>query len=278
MKHLTLSLLFVSLLLCVSDSLYPQTYNWLDEYNKSDAIANHIPTPDGYERIKTATGTFEDWLRYLPLKKGKPPVRLYDGSKKSNQSAHYAVLDIDVGNKDLQQCADAVIRLRAEYLYSKGDYTKIHFNFTNGDKSEFAKWADGYRPVVNGNKVKWIKSGIPDFSYQNFRKYLDSVFMYAGSYSLSKELKRVQSLGDMNIGDVFIEGGFPGHAVIVVDMAVNQTGKTVFLLAQSYMPAQEIHILNNPKDSELNPWYDLNFGEILYTPEWSFGKDTLRRF
>ena len=44
-------------------------------------------------------------------------------------------------------------------------------------------------------------------------------------------------------GDVFIKGGSPGHAVIVVDVAIYpQTGKTVFLLAQSYMLAQQIHI------------------------------------
>ena len=48
-------------------------------------------------------------------------------------------------------------------------------------------------------------------------------------------------------GDVFIKGGSPGHAVIVVDVAIyTQTGKKVFLLAQSYMPAQQIHILVNP--------------------------------
>jgi len=79
--------------------------------------------------------------------------------------------------------------------------------------------------------------------------------MYAGSFSLSKELHRVQDVNEMKISDVFIDGGFPGHAVIVVDMAVNRrTEKKVFLLAQSYMPAQDIHVLKNLTNSTLVPW------------------------
>ena len=132
--------------------------------------------------------------------------------EKPNQDAHFAVVDIDVGDKNLQQCADAVIRLRAEYLYSLGSYERIHFNFTSGDRADFTKWADGYRPIVKGNDVRWSKSGAADTSYASFRNYLDRVFMYAGSYSLSEELHRVQDVNQMRIGDVFIEGGFPGHA------------------------------------------------------------------
>ena len=64
------------------------------------------------------------------------------------------------------------------------------------------------------------------------------VFSYAGTASLSRELAPV-NYQDMKIGDVFIQGGHPGHAVIVVDIAVHpKTKKKVFLLAQSYMPAQ----------------------------------------
>ena len=96
---------------------------------------------------------------------------------------------------------------------------------------------------------------------------------------MSKELHSVQDVNKMQVGDVFIKGGFPGHAVIVVDMAINEeTGKKLFLLAQSYMPAQDIHILKNPANSRLSPWYELDFGEVLYTPEWTFDRDDLRRF
>ena len=158
------------------------------------------------------------------------------------------VVDLDVGTRDLQQCADAVIRLRAEYLYQEQRYEEIHFNFTNGFNAEYAKWREGYRIKVEGNSVSWIKSSNPSQSYEDFRKYLDLVFAYAGTLSLAQELTLVQ-VAEMEIGDVFIQGGSPGHCVIVVDMAEhNETGEKLF------MPAQEIHILKNGRDSSISPW------------------------
>jgi hypothetical protein len=235
--------------------------------------------PAGFERVPTPTGSFANWLRHLPLKPGKPPIYLYDGHKKSNQSAHHAVIDMDVGHQDLQQCADAIIRLRAEHLYSKGHYSAIHFNFTSGDEASYKKWLNGYRPLVKGNQVKWRKKRGYDKSHQTFRKYTNTVFMYAGSYSLSQELKSIKNINQMEIGDIFIQGGFPGHAVIVVDMAIHQmTDKKLFLLAQSYMPAQDVHILVNPNNETLSPWYELDFGKRLITPEWVFNHQQLKRF
>jgi Domain of unknown function (4846) len=102
--------------------------------------------------------------------------------------------------------------------------------------------------------------------------------MYAGTLSLSKELKSKQ-VKDLSIGDVFIQGGSPGHAVIVVDVAIKgSNGEKVFLLAQSYMPAQEIHVLVNPNDGGFSPWYSADFGEELVTPEWTFKRDMLKQF
>jgi len=267
------------ILFCSSPSPCPRSYPWLKRYDSLQTIAKRIPLPKGYIRVPLKCGSFGDWLRHLPLKKGRPPVYLYDGEKKINQDAHFAVIDMDVGEEDLQQCADAVIRLRAEYFYSKGEYDSIHFNLTSGDNVPFRKWIEGYRPRIRGSRVRWVKSAKPDSSYTTFRKYLNLVFKYAGTFSLSKELHRVKDINEMRIGDVFIQGGFPGHSIIVVDMAVNKkTGKKLFLLAQSYMPAQDVHILRNPENPELNPWYEIDFGDILYTPEWVFEKDDLKRF
>ena len=61
--------------------------------------------------------------------------------------------------------------------------------------------------------------------------------MYAGSYSLGRDLAPVTELTEMQIGDMFIDGGFPGHVVIVVDMAVDTAGgDRVYLLAQGFHP------------------------------------------
>lgn len=254
-------------------------YRWLREVNSADCLAARIPPPAGYLRKTATPGTFAHWLQHLPLKPGDPPVHLYDGREKANQTAHRAVFDIDIGFKNLQQCADAIIRLRAEYLWAAGRYADIHFNFTSGDTAWYHEWLAGMRPQVNGNSVVWHKVTAVDSSYENFRSYLETVFTYAGSYSLNRELLPLEHLGELDIGDIFIEGGFPGHAVIVVDVAVNlATGKKVFLLAQSYSPAQDIHLLKNPADPELSPWYDPDCGAWLRTPEWRFSRKDLKRF
>jgi hypothetical protein len=89
----------------------------------------------------------------------------------------------------------------------------------------------------------------------------------------------VTNIHDIKAGDVFIRGGTPGHAVIVLDVAINrESGKKIFLLAQSYMPAQEIHILNNPNREDLSPWYEEDFGDELITPQYTFTNNELMRF
>ena len=68
-------------------------------------------------------------------------------------------------------------------------------------------------------------------------------------------------------------------SVFDVDMAENKsTGQKVFMLAQSYMPAQQTQLFINPNDDSLSPWYSLDFGDTLRTPEWTFSKDQLKRF
>lgn len=254
-------------------------YAWLKTATSNDALSARFSPPLGYERIPAIAGSFQDWLRHLPLKPGKPDVYLYNGQPKRTQNVHAAVVDIDVGQRDLQQCADAVMRLRAEYLYSAGQYDAIRFNFTSGDSFAFERWSQGYKPRNSGNRITWQKGKAPGLSHASFRNYLDTVFMYAGSASLAKELLPVKDVADVQIGDVFIQGGFPGHAVLVVDTAQNPiSGKKVFLLAQSYMPAQDIHILRNPESWWDSPWYTNDFGEKLHTPEWTFTKNDLKRF
>jgi len=241
-------------------------------------ISSRFNTPDGFIRLPENGTSFPTFLSTFPLKKAGTKVLLYNGNEKNRQDVHEAILDIDVGNKDLQQCADAVMRLRAEYLYKTKQYDKLHFNFTNGFKAEFSKWAQGYRINIKGNKTTWYLATKPSDSKEAFKAYLEIVFSYAGTLSLSKELKK-KSIKDIHGGDVFLFGGSPGHAVIVMDVAMNVAGtERVFCIAQSYMPAQNIHVLKNPNSAKLSPWYSLKENEKLETPEWDFEPNSLYSF
>jgi hypothetical protein len=241
-------------------------------------VKTRFALPEGYVRITPEKNSFAEYLQNLPLKPEGTKALNYDGSEKRPNDVYVAVVDIDVGEKDLQQCADAVVRLRAEYLFAQQKFDDIKFNFTNGFTAQYSKWREGYRISINGNKVSWVKKAVESTSYAEFRKYLDVVFTYAGTLSLEKELTPID-ISEIEIGSVFIKGGSPGHAVIVVDLAVNKsTGDKIFLLAQSYMPAQDIQILKNPNNDTQSPWYSTKFGETLITPEWTFKKTQLRKF
>jgi hypothetical protein len=212
------------------------------------AVIGDIPPPAGYLRTPAEKKSFPNWLRGIELKKEKT-VYLYNGLPKTNQSAQFAVLNISVGHKDLQQCADAVMRLRAEYLYAQKKYATIDFR--------------------DNNNTSYVLGKITDRNH--FDNYLDKVFSQCGTLSLEKQLEPVRDIDQLKPGDVLIQGGSPGHAMIVADMAADKSGKKIYLLAQSYMPAQDIHIVINPSNNGLSPWYELN-AKAVYTPEWSFPK------
>jgi hypothetical protein len=254
----------------------PETSRSLE--NPPDSLLfQRFAAPSGYRRLTADPASFAHYLRNLPLKPHGSLVRYFDGDLKQNHGVYEAVVDLPIGRKNLHQCADAVIRLRAEYLWKRRDFDQITFHFTNGFPAEYHRWRKGERIKVKQNQACWVASAAPSDSYQTFWDYLEMVFSYAGTLSLDKELHS-KPLTELEIGDVFIRGGSPGHAVIVVDVAVSEAGKKVFLLAQSYMPAQELQILKNPNDPKLSPWYSADFGETLHTPEWSFQKAALKGF
>jgi Domain of unknown function (4846) len=223
----------------------------------TNTLASRIAPPQGFTRVAAPAGSWAEWLRGVPLKPEGSPVLTYTGAQKWRQDVHVAVLDIDVGRRDLQQCADAVMRLRAEWLYASNRKTEIAFNDTDGKRRVFSKQSKQ--------------------DYASFRKYMDLVFAYAGTYSLDRELKPVK-LADIQIGDVFIKGGFPGHAILVADLATNAAGEKRFLFMQSYMPAQDIHVLKNPNATDGSPWYGTDIGLQLETPEWNFAGNQLKRW
>lgn len=249
-----------------------------DINKEGNIIETRFDVPNGFVRVPVNNGSFEQYLRELPLKEDGAEVVYYDGNTKENYNIYSAVVDLPIGTRDLHQCADAVMRVRAEYLWNNEKYDQIHFNFTNGMRVDYTNWMNGERIRIKGNNTNWYQATNPSNSYRTFWKYMEIIFSYAGTYSLERELYS-KDIENINIGDVFIQGGFPGHAIIVVDVIKNNTsGEKRFLLAQSYMPAQELQVLVNPSSEENSSWYSANFSDKLDTPEWTFYKSDLKSF
>lgn len=240
---------------------------------KGQTIKERFLVPLGFERMESEPASFGEYLQNLPLKPDGTKVSYFDGRQKLTD-VYMGVVDFTLGDKDLQQCADAIMRLRAEYLYENERFDEIAFHFVSGFHAEFSKWAAGNGIAVDGNNVTWITNSANNNTYESFQKYLDVVYTYASTLSLEKELVE-KPISDLSIGDVFIQGGSPGHCVIVVDAAINnQSGEKIFILAQSYMPAQDIQILKS--DAEDSPWNSANLEEKLYTREWTFEVSDLK--
>ena len=235
--------------------------SWIIPTGKT--VETRFNTPEGFTRTAMDGNSFGLYLRNLPLKADGAEVLEFDGTVKSNYQTYLAVVDLPIGKKDLHQCADAIMRLRAEYLFSQARFKEISFRQASGKTISYTTWLTGR----TADKT-------------NLWTYLETVFNTANTTSLNQQLtsKPVESLA---IGDVFITGpppGLPyGHAIIVVDKCIDKAGKIKFMLAQSFMPAQEIQILDNPATPGC-PWYDLDFGQNLDTPEWDFTPSQLKSF
>ena len=237
-----------------------------------------ISLPQGFNYVEDGDSVYSNWLLDLKLKKSKT-VYLYNGKLKANQDVQYGVLNIDIGKKDLIQCADAAMKLRADYLFEKHLYDQIKFLTTSGNEISFENWLKGMRWKVEGAKLVPYNIHKDESNIQKeYNSFMEFVFYYCGTYSLSKQLKAVNDTRSLQPGDIFVYGGFPGHAVTVMAVAKNQAGKKIFLLSQGYMPAQDIHILKNYANTDLSPWYGVPDIFPLYTPQWQFDIGSLKRW
>lgn len=221
-----------------------------------------IPVPYGYERINGSDSDYSAFLRSLPLKEKGTKVMLFTGDTANYQFLSYAVVDLPILS-NAEQCADACMRLRAEYLFRHSRYGEIRFN------------------DVNGKNMKYTGGS----SRKEFEKYLRKVYDMANTFSLSREMKQ-RSLAEIQPGDVFVyaaadrPGNQYGHAVMVVDVAINRrTGKKKLLLAEGNTPARSIHVMRNLGYNLRSPWFTLDEGsEKIRLSVFRFKSDELRCF
>lgn len=240
-------------------------------------IITRVNVPNSYKRVEYPEGSFEDYLRNYKLKPFGSKIINYDDSEYFWQRGHIGILEIPVPNNGLQQCADALIRVRSEYLWETNRKNEIGFNFTSGHYCSWTKYSEGYRPKINGNKVSFHKTASANSSKDNFYKYLNLIYMYSGTLSLYNELKSIKAQ-DLKIGDMLIKGGSPGHIVMIGDEVVNAKGEKLFLLFQGNTPAQSVHLVKNLEDSNISPWYQLEDDAVIPVSNYIFGNSKFVRF
>lgn len=227
---------------------------------ETDIVKKHLVIKEKPEIISLKQTDEKSWpyfLQNLPIIDG--PILDFNGNEVANQQKHTAIINYDVGTRDLQQCADAIMRLRAEYLFQQKRYHEIGFHFVNGIFYKWDEYCEGKKVVSNGNGIKFINGSPSPYTHESLRKYLDVVYNYASTISLAKELKKTN---DFAAGTIIIFPGSPGHCFIIIDEAVGHDGGKVFKLAEGYTPAQSIYVLSNLSEPEITPWYHLEKGPI----------------
>lgn len=243
----------------------------------SDSLAARFAPPAGFVRVPVEPRSFGGWLRGLPLAAPGTPVVAFDGRTilTGDDPRLAAVATLDVGTADLQQCADAVMRLHAEWSWSTGS-PNVTYRAASGLALPFSRWASGERLVQNGRSISWAPAARPASDHATFRKYLDAVFSWANTVSLARQASP-PPLAELRAGDFFVLPGNPGHTVLVLDVARADDGRRAVLLGQSYMPAQSYHVL---RASAQTPWYAIESGSVgIQTPFWPapFPWSSLRR-
>lgn len=269
----------------------PTPYKYINEAGTT--ILSRFNPPDGFTRISVPEGSFGEYLRNLPLKPYTICAYLYNGV--INESAPWhAVIDQEIAKKDIQQCADTVMRFWAEYLFHNERYSEISFDFftTPVFKCDFVSWAEGKRVKISGNKCTWKdapEGTEPDYSYENLTKYLEYVYVYANTNSYKLQTKPI-SVEELTVGDMIIATTLDlnranpdldaslGHAMIIADIAENAEGERVYLIVEGNTPATQPYVISANEDGYGGIWVKFDENGIYHSfRNVTFPADAYRR-
>lgn len=228
-------------------------------------VRETYPPPLGAQRIEG--DAFGRWLGTLPLAPVDEPVRTWSGQVVPQDAR---VIDLPLVPGDLQQCADTILRLRAEWLREQG--LTVSFFATSGDAIPWARWMQGERPRAEGRGLVWSTGGSRGDSPASWERYLAAVFTWAGTRSLAAY--ETVPTDQPRPGDVIVQGGSPGHAVLVLDAARRPDGEQLILIGEGFMPAQSAHVQHGPVED----WWVWDPEEGLDLPYWPLPASALRRF
>ena len=225
----------------------------------STTLRDAYPPPAGTQRL--AGDAFATWLGAMRVLPPSVPVRTHDGKVVAGHKGA-RVIDLPMVPGNLQQCADALIRVRAEWLRATGG--EVMYHATSGDPIPWTRWQAGERPFEQGRGLAWRPG-----DRGGWEAYLAAVMRWAGTASLAAY--DTDAVQNPKAGDVLVMGGYPGHAVMLLDV-VKRGSDHLALIGESYMPAMNFHVEPGPIDG----WWSLNEGVRL--PHWDMRGAPLRRW
>ena len=217
-----------------------------------------IPTPIGYTRVDAPAGSFGSFARSLPLEKRGSKVHLYTGGDARFQSLSTGVIAMPLLS-NYEQCADVTMRLKAEYLFSQGRFSEIRFTDVNGKRQIY----------TGGNSRK------------AFEKYMRNIYGCCSTFSLFHETTP-RKASEVQPGDVLVYPARPGrkygHALIVIDVAHNESGNVAIMCAEGNTPARDIHVVRNNNPIR-NPWFIIDDDdEVFWILPFHFKREELRHY
>ena len=218
-----------------------------------------IPTPDGFIREAADSGSYAEYLRSIPLKEAGSRVHLYGGKEAPFQWLSAGVVDRRLIDK-YEQCADVTIRIRADYFWETKQLSGLRFTDIRGVEHVYDKRGD----------ARWL-----------YVDYLKALYRSCNTASVYKETSP-REIRDVQPGDVLVytsrRKGSYGHAVLVADVARDETGRVAILCVEGNTPAREIHIIRNLNPFH-NPWFILDGSERMIRLSVSrFRREELRHY
>ncbi|MEC7948236.1 MAG: DUF4846 domain-containing protein [Myxococcota bacterium] len=226
------------------------------------SIGEAYPPPDGAIRIPD--DAFGAWLQALPMRPIGTPIRTHDGRIVRHPGRP---VSLPLVHGDLQQCADSAIRLRAEFARASDNADSLVFHATSGDPIPWSRYVAGERPLAIDNRIVWRST---DPAGQTWDGWLSAVFMWAGTRSLAAY--ETTAAETPRAGDMLVQAGSPGHAVVLLDVA-RRGSETFVLVGEGYMPAQDFHVEHGPQQGWW-PWTD-NGVDLGH---WRMPRESLRRW
>lgn len=182
----------------------------------------------------------------------------------------------------VEQCADIVVRLVAEYANGNGNADEIVFRSLSGQRIEWKRWLQGrYAVNTDASAIIYHAGAARTETPREFDEFLTFVMSYVNTASLRRDWREVAP-GDIQIGDVLIQpsclGAGMGHMSMVVDACEDSAGNRLYLFVDGYTPARVPVVRqrepNKPMSAWMTPKEYLEYmdqfgpGNFYRSPEW----------